>query len=72
MARSLTVHAGALRTKRSPGAELAMAYSTRSTASSSDMRNRVILGSVIVRGRPDLICSTKRGTTEPREYSTLP
>src|SRR2546428_14076358 len=71
-ARSRTVHAGALRTNRSPGLAFANAYSTSSTDSVSDMRNRVILGSVIVRGRPALTCSTKSGTTDPREYKTFP
>jgi len=33
---------------------------------------RVMEGSVTVKGLPALICSTNRGTTEPREHSTLP
>src|SRR5437763_3624916 len=71
-ARSRTVHAGALRTNRSPGLAFANAYSTSSTDSANDIRNRVILGSVTVIGRPAFTCSTKRGTTEPREYRTFP
>src|SRR5436309_1388941 len=71
-ARSMTVHAGALRTKRSPGLAFANAYSTNSTDSVNDIRNRVILGSVTVIGRPALTCSTKSGTTDPREYRTFP
>ena len=33
---------------------------------------RVISGSVTVIGVPDLICSTHKGITEPREAITLP
>lgn len=71
-ARSPTVLAAALRMKMSPGRACWNACSTRSTESASDMRNRVIVGSVTVGARPALICSTKRGITEPREYMTLP
>ena len=66
------MHAGALRTKRSPGCAWAKAYSTRSTDSSSDIRKRVMSGSVTVSGCPVRSCSTNTGITEPRLYITLP
>ena len=37
-----------------------------------DITKRVISGSVTVTGPPAAICSRKRGSTEPREPSTLP
>src|SRR5699024_10095567 len=67
-----TVQAGALRTNKSPGAACEKAYSTRTTASSSDIKNRVIVGSVTVRGSPASACFTNSGITEPREHMTFP
>ena len=49
-----TVQAGAFLTKRSPGAAWRKACSTRSTDSWSDIRKRVIVGSVTVSGLPSL------------------
>ena len=66
------MQAAALRMKMSPGRACWKACSTSSTESSSDIRNRVIAGSVTVSGRPALICSMNSGITEPREYMTLP
>ena len=48
------------------------AWSTSCTASSTLMKNRVILGSVTVTGPPDLIWRAKVGMTLPRLPSTLP
>ena len=45
---------------------------TRSTASSSVIMKRVMLGSVTVMGLPFFICSTHKGITEPRLAITLP
>ena len=72
VARSPIVHASALRMKTSPGCACRKAYSTRCTDSASDMRKRVIAGSVTVSGPPRRAWSTKRGMTEPRENMTLP
>ena len=72
VARSPTVLAGALRTNRSPGSALANACSTSWTASSSDIRNLVIDGSVTVIGSPARTCPTKSGITEPRDIITFP
>ena len=66
------VQAVALRMNTSPGSAWVKACSTRSTDSASDIRNRVIVGSVTVSGWPLRSCSTKSGMTEPREYITLP
>src|SRR5690625_6758411 len=66
-----TVQAGALRTNKSPGAACEKAYSTRTTASSSDIKNRVIVGSVTVRGSPASGCFTISGITEPSEHRTF-
>ena len=48
------------------------AKSTKSTASSRFIRKRVISGLVMVTGFPALICSIKRGMTDPLEHITLP
>ena len=66
------VQAGAFWTKMSPLVPFRKANSTRSTASSRDMMNRVMFGSVMVMGLPDLIWSIHRGMTLPREHMTLP
>lgn len=66
------VDAGALRMNRSPGCAFSKAYCTSDTDSSSDIRNRVIFGLVMVIGLPARTCSTNNGITEPREYMTLP
>ena len=71
-ARSPIVQAGALWTKMSPGRAWVNACSTSCTESASDIRNRVIVGSVTVSGWPARICSMNSGMTEPREYITLP
>ncbi|MNN69671.1 hypothetical protein D3C81_1854820 [compost metagenome] len=71
-ARSPTVEAGAFCTKMSPCSACSNACRTRSTESSSDMRKRVMLGSVMVSDSPALICWTNSGITEPREAITLP
>lgn len=42
------------------------------TASSRDMMNRVMDGSVRVIGFPALICSIQNEMTDPREHMTLP
>ena len=52
--------------------KIAVAKSTRSTASSRDIMKRVILGSVSVIGLPLRIWSIQRGITEPRLHITLP
>ena len=65
-------HAGAFMISKSPFSPCSNAYSTRSTASSSDMMNLVILGSVTVIGLPALIWSIHRGMTDPLEHITLP
>ena len=68
----IVVQAGALRMKRSPDVARVSAYSTRSTDSVSDMRKRVIRGSVTVSGRPRRICPMKWGITDPRDAMTFP
>ena len=64
--------AGAFWMKRSPGSACPKAKSTRSTASSRFMRNRVMAGSVTVTGRPARIWSMNSGMTDPRLHMTLP
>ena len=68
----LSVPAGALLTNKSPGLPCSKANNTNSTASSSDIRNRVMLGSVIVMLSLFLICFKNKGITEPLEAITFP
>ena len=56
----------------SPGLPCSKAYSTRSTAPSIDIMNRVMCGSVTVSGWPAWICRMNSGMTEPRLAITLP
>ena len=72
VASTSTVQAGAFRTNKSPDVASPNACSTRWTASSSDIRNRVMVGSVMVSRRPDSTCSMNNGMTEPRDIITLP
>ena len=58
--------------KISPPFDSSDAWSTSWTASSTLMKNRVILGSVTVTGPPDAIWRAKVGMTLPRLPSTLP
>ena len=55
-----------------PNGQETSTYITKSTASSNVIMKRVIFGSVIVIGLPDIICSTQRGITDPRDAITLP
>src|SRR5690606_8355815 len=55
-----------------PGFPFSNANKTSSTASSKDIRKRVILGSVIVNGLPDWICFKNKGITDPLDAMTLP
>ncbi len=55
-----------------PGSASADACSTSCTASSIDMKKRVIRGSVTVTGPPASIWRMNVGTTLPRLPSTLP
>ena len=71
-ARSPTEQEGALRTKISPCFPFFNANPTRLIASFRGRRNRVIPGSVTVRGFFSLISFIKRGITEPRENKTFP
>ena len=71
-AKTLMVQAGAFCTKISPLTPFSNANKTRSTASSSDIIKRVILGSVMVIACPFLICSIHNGITLPRLHITLP
>jgi hypothetical protein len=66
------VQAGAFCTKRSQLPPFSKAKRTKSTASSSDIKYLVILGSVIVISLLLLICSIKRGITEPLDAITFP
>ena len=72
LARSITVQAGALRTKISPPLESVSACSTRSTDWSSVSRNRVIRGMVTRSGFPSSMSWRKSGITDPRLPITLP
>ena len=67
-----TVQAGDFWTKISPGRACSNAYNTSATDSSSDIKNRVIDGSVNVIGSPCLICDKNSGITEPRDAITFP
>ncbi len=66
------VAAGAFWTKMSPGLPCSNAHSTRSTAPSIDIMNRVMSGSVTVSGLPAWIWRMNSGTTDPRLAITLP
>ena len=66
------VQAGAFCTRISPLTPFWKANSTRSTASSRLIMNRVIRGSVMVMGFPALIWSIHSGITLPRLHMTLP
>ena len=52
--------------------KISNANNTKSTASSNDIINLVIVGSVIVIGLPFLIWSIQSGITEPLEHITFP
>ena len=56
----------------SPVLPLLKANKTKSTASSKDIINLVIVGSVMVISFPFFICSIHSGITEPLEHITLP
>ncbi len=73
IARSLTRVAGILGTKISPPWVSSMHDSTKATPWSSEIQKRVMRGSVI--GNSLAPCASRRlkkGTTEPREPTTLP
>ena len=72
LARVSMVHAGAFCTRMSPLVPFRKANSTKSTASSRDIMNRVMFGSVMVMGLPALIWSIHSGMTLPREHMTFP